>query len=160
MSRSPKGAKLSLANAETTATLVDRLRSVTPESRRRWGRMTAAEMLCHLADASECAFGRRDFVPVDHWFGRTVVKFVALRAPMRWPPNIPTRPEFDVRAGGTRPREFEADRARALSLLLELANLTEVPPKAAHPIFGRLSLWEWKRWGYLHVDHHLRQFSA
>jgi len=29
----------------------------------------------------------------------------------------------------------------------------------AHPIFGRMSLWEWQRWGYLHTDHHLRQFG-
>jgi hypothetical protein len=26
-----------------------------------------------------------------------------------------------------------------------------------HFLFGRLS--EWARWGYLHMDHHLRQFG-
>ena len=30
----------------------------------------------------------------------------------------------------------------------------------AHPIFGPLTRRAWMRWGYLHVDHHLRQFSA
>ena len=30
----------------------------------------------------------------------------------------------------------------------------------AHPIFGPMTLRAWMRWGYLHVDHHLRQFSA
>ena len=30
----------------------------------------------------------------------------------------------------------------------------------AHPIFGRMSEAEWLRWGYLHTDHHLRQFGA
>jgi hypothetical protein len=30
----------------------------------------------------------------------------------------------------------------------------------AHPIFGAMTRRAWMRWGYLHVDHHLRQFSA
>jgi hypothetical protein len=30
----------------------------------------------------------------------------------------------------------------------------------AHPIFGRMSRAAWLRWGYLHADHHLRQFGA
>jgi hypothetical protein len=30
----------------------------------------------------------------------------------------------------------------------------------AHPIFGALSQKGWLRWGYLHMDHHLRQFGA
>ena len=29
-----------------------------------------------------------------------------------------------------------------------------------HPLWGRMSEWEWGRWGYLHTDHHLRQFGA
>ena len=29
-----------------------------------------------------------------------------------------------------------------------------------HPLFGRMSEAAWLRWGYLHVDHHLRQFGA
>jgi hypothetical protein len=29
-----------------------------------------------------------------------------------------------------------------------------------HPIFGAMTEEEWMRWGYLHMDHHLRQFGA
>ena len=28
-----------------------------------------------------------------------------------------------------------------------------------HPIFGAMSVKDWMRWGYLHADHHLRQFG-
>jgi len=31
---------------------------------------------------------------------------------------------------------------------------------AAHPLFGRLTTAEWGRWGYRHMDHHLRQFGV
>jgi hypothetical protein len=29
-----------------------------------------------------------------------------------------------------------------------------------HPIFGAMSERAWLRWGYLHMDHHLRQFGV
>jgi hypothetical protein len=29
-----------------------------------------------------------------------------------------------------------------------------------HPIFGPMSRSAWLRWAYLHMDHHLRQFSC
>lgn len=28
-----------------------------------------------------------------------------------------------------------------------------------HPIFGEMTEAEWMRWGYLHCNHHLRQFG-
>ena len=28
-----------------------------------------------------------------------------------------------------------------------------------HPMFGPMSAADWMRWGYLHADHHLRQFG-
>jgi hypothetical protein len=30
----------------------------------------------------------------------------------------------------------------------------------SHPIFGPMSKADWLRWGYLHMDHHLRQFGC
>ncbi|HEV2663419.1 MAG TPA: DUF1569 domain-containing protein [Blastocatellia bacterium] len=29
-----------------------------------------------------------------------------------------------------------------------------------HPYFGAMSESQWMRWGYLHCDHHLRQFGV
>jgi hypothetical protein len=41
---------------------------------------------------------------------------------------------------------------------------TTAPPGTlvgqAHPIFGPMSDAAWLRWGYLHMDHHLRQFGV
>jgi hypothetical protein len=28
-----------------------------------------------------------------------------------------------------------------------------------HPMFGEMTEKDWMRWGYLHADHHLRQFG-
>jgi hypothetical protein len=91
---------------------------------------------------------------------RTLVKWIALYLPLRWPPGIPTRPEVDQQVAGTRPVEFAADVAE-LEALLELITTREKGfDWPVHPIFGRLSHAAWLRWAYLHTDHHLRQFGA
>ncbi|MEZ4455450.1 MAG: DUF1569 domain-containing protein [Gemmatimonadales bacterium] len=149
-----------LAEAADAGEIAARIRRVDPASERRWGTLTAPEMVCHLADAYECSLGRRTAKPAETWFKRTVLKFVALQVPLKWPPGYPTRPEFDPKRDGTRPGTFDADRERAARLAEELAAATTVPPGARHPGFGAMTLAEWKRWGYLHADHHLRQFSA
>jgi hypothetical protein len=87
-------------------------------------------------------------------FQRTVVKWIALKSPLRWLPGVKTRPEVDQEIGGTRPTEFGWD-VEALSRIVE--RFTRQPRELAwrpHPTFGAL------RWGYLHIDHHLRQFSS
>ena len=138
-----------------------RLRHVRPESAGRWGRMSAHQMVCHLSDSFRMAMGRKPVSPAASLLQRTIVKWTALYLPLRWPGGIPTRPEIDQCAGGgTRPTEFTADVAE-LEALLELFT---APARSfdwePHPTFGPLSDATWLRWGYLHMDHHLRQFGA
>jgi hypothetical protein len=137
--------------------LIRRLRGLEPKSQRRWGTMSPHEMLCHLADAFKGTMGERPFVPASTWFSRHVIKRIALHTPMRWPPGVPTRPEFDQKLQGTRPAVFEADRETASELIRRFA-----APDAhytSHPVFGVMTREEWLTWGERHVDHHLRQFG-
>ena len=89
---------------------------------------------------------------------RTLVKWIALHLPVRWPQGIRTVPEVDQTAGGTKPIEFFADLAELEALLNRFASHGGNRPP--HPIFGRMSEAQWLRWGYLHTDHHLRQFGV
>ena len=91
---------------------------------------------------------------------RTVIKWIALYVPLRWPPGIQTRPEVDPGAGGSRPVDFEADLAEVASLLKGIAAAGARRDWPPHPIFGPMSGAAWLRWAYLHTDHHLRQFGA
>jgi hypothetical protein len=137
-----------------------RLEALRPESVPRWGRMSAHQAVCHLADAFRFAVGRKPAHAAPGLVGRTVVKWIALYAPVRWARGIATTPEVDSERGGTRPAAFAADLAD-LAELVELAATTPgLVDGRAHPIFGRMSRAEWLRWGYLHADHHLRQFGA
>jgi len=66
---------------------------------------------------------------------------------------------MDQGAGGTPPGDFERDRD-GLLLLTERFCAADPGLKWRHPIFGELTDSERMRWGYLHMDHHLRQFGA
>jgi hypothetical protein len=149
-----------LARARDKAEILGRLRTVRPDSRRRWGRMTPHEMICHLNDSFLAVLGRRSVSMATGPLQRTLVKWLALYAPLPWPPGVATRPEIDQKIGGTPPGEFTADVAQLAALVELVATKPESFHGQQHPIFGPLSESTWLRWGYLHMDHHLRQFSA
>lgn len=134
-----------------------RLRCLAPDTPRKWGKMSAPEMVCHLNDSCRMALGQKPVVDVSTILQRTAVKWIALYLPMRWPPGLLTRPEIEQGIGGTCPGDFAADLAEQDALLGSLASRRDGWP--VHPIFGRMSTRAWLRWGYLHTDHHLRQFG-
>ena len=115
-------------------------------------------MVCHLADALRMATGDRPASPATGILQQTMIKWTALYAPLRWPVGIPTSPEIDQEQGGTKPADFARDVAE-VTMLLELFARRQPTGWASHPIFGRMSHRAWLRWGYLHTDHHLRQFG-
>jgi hypothetical protein len=138
--------------------LLVRLGRLQPDSPRMWGTMTSHEMLCHLGDSFQAVMGERAASPAETWFSRTVVKWIALHTSIPWPQGVPTRPEVDPKREGSRPLEFERDRARVVDLLHRF-----VGPGVAygrHPGFGAMTRDEWLLWGFGHVDHHLRQFRC
>ena len=141
------------------ASLVERIVSLTAGSTRRWGRMSAHQMLCHLTDSFRAVIGEREISRSRRPLPRAVLKWLVLRAPMKWPHNIRTRPEVAQDAGGTPPVEFDRDRQMLLDVMDRFCD-TPDDQRGWHPALGLLSHEEWMRWGYLHVDHHLRQFGA
>jgi len=150
-----------LARPQDKAEILRRLRQVRPDSPRHFGRMTAPQMICHLSDSFRAVMGRYPVSAARTLLSQTVLKWIALYAPMPWPPGYRTRPELDQAAGrGTAPAGFAADVAD-LEALVEV--FTTSPPafeRQPHPIFGSMSEAAWLRWAYLHMDHHLRQFGA
>jgi hypothetical protein len=148
-----------LARPRDRSEIVRRLTALRPDSVRRWGRMSAHQMVCHLNDGFRMATGDKAVSHIDSVLKGTIIKWMALYLPLRWPPGTVTRPEIDQEMGGTRPGDFAADVAQLVALIERTAK-TKSGDWQRHPIFGRMSESEWRRWGYLHVDHHLRQFGA
>ena len=136
--------------------MLARLLSLTPDSQRHWGRMSAPQMIAHLTDQ------------MHHVLGDEAV--AARPGPLRWPPvrlasiyllpwpkgRIKGPPEAFV----TQPKSWERD-VRELEALLErfaARDLKNTWPD--HALFGRMSARNWGVFVHKHFDHHLRQFGA
>ena len=92
--------KRALANSADKEQIVERLHKIQASSPTLWGRMTASQMICHLADSFRVTIGEKTWttrrisitwIPVPCWF----VKWVALDLPLPWPRGLKTRPEVD-----------------------------------------------------------------
>src|SRR5438309_1270440 len=143
-----------------TKDLMDRLQRLRPETRALWGKMNAHQMICHLNDSFGLAMSEKAASEDITFLNRTLVRWIALHSPIRWPKGVPTRPEMDQLIGGTPPTEFSRDAAALAAAIQRFAQNPKTFQFARHPIFGDLTDWEWVRWGYLHVNHRFRQFDV
>lgn len=150
----------SLAQPDTRAEIIARVHAVRPDSVRKFGVMTASEMIRHCTICLEAALGMHQVSPAETFFMRHVVKYIALYSPGPWPPGFKTRPEMDARRNGNRPGEFGSEVATLVQRVEEFGTRSSAGPWARHPMFGAMNESEWKRWAYRHTDHHLKQFSA
>ena len=148
-----------LENPSNLREISERLKNVSEQSVRQWGRMSTHEMLCHLSDSFVGLSGRGEVPSVANFWSRTIIKWMALRVPLKWPKGVPTVPEVDPQRNGTKPVEFARDHKRLEKDLESFVHAVSEGRCGEHPFFGPLSKHEWLRWGYLHADHHLRQFG-
>jgi len=150
----------SLYDPAARSALHARLGALRPHASRRWGRMSAHQAVCHLADSMRGVLGNRPIPPIPNLLVKTVGRVFALWTPLPWPRGTPTSPHVDqVAGGGTPPGDFERDVAELVALLDRFA-ATDPRSLSPHPVFGRLTRGEWGRWAWRHADHHLRQFGA
>lgn len=150
-----------IANEMDKSLLLSRLRQLKTDSTRRWGKMTPHQMICHLNDSFKSVIGERDVSPrKSNLLTRTVVRWIALYAPFKWPHGVPTMPENDQERGGTPPEDFKRDVDGLVTMIARVTSSPRDFQWRRHPLFGEMSERDWTRWGYLHVDHHLRQFGV
>lgn len=150
----------SLSDAACRQDLITRIQQLRPETPRLWGKMTAPQMICHLNDAFLGIIGEKAVSGPGGFSIWPVLKYVALYSPMKWPHGVPTMPEVDqLGGGGTPPVEFESDLRALLGTMDRFTRRPRDFEFRPHPLFKVMSEGQWMRWGYLHVDHHLRQFG-
>ncbi len=146
-----------LGDPECAREIRSRLATLTPVDLGQWGTMTVGEMVCHLREAYAGAIMEpKRLYKLGGPLPPPAMKFFALRTPITWPRNVETVPELK-RGAVTPPASWDSDLAgleSALTAFLAFERNTH-----RHPIFGNMKPWDWMRWGYLHADHHLRQFG-
>jgi hypothetical protein len=147
-----------LSNLADRQEITRRLAQVSAADTARWGSMNVNQMVCHLDDSYKVALGEKHASPATNFMQQTLIKWIALQTPMQWPKGVPTRPEIEQGKGGSTPIDFRQD---ITSLLLTFDRFCDALPSPCvrHPIFGEMTACNWMRWGFLHADHHLRQFG-
>lgn len=120
-----------------------RLQSVHATTPRRWGKMSAHQMVCHLADGFRLYMSLKTAPSVPVPYPRIFLKWAALWAPIPWPKGFKTAPELDQQSGGTPPAVFDADLRDLQNLVDRFTRQPRDFEWQPHPHFGRMSDAEW-----------------
>jgi hypothetical protein len=130
---------------------ITRLHHDTP---RQWGTMTAALTTCHLTDQLRVAM---DEIPArrrGNILTRTLIKWYVLNFVTEISKGkIKTVSEMQSTDVG----DWENDIHLLCNAIDRFPRCQQFAP---HPVFGPMSPTEWGKLGYIHLDHHLRQFGV
>ena len=131
-----------------------RIAALSPNSTRRWGRMSTGQMVWHCNQVLKTSLGDMQVVPRRPPFPVALLKVMLFHMP--WPHGAPTAPEY---VAGV-PRDFEAERKQCLELIDRFAARRVEDGGWGPAVFGEISGREWSCLQARHLDHHLKQFSA
>jgi hypothetical protein len=148
--------RASMFEDDVRAVFESRIRRLQPDSRRRWGRMNAAQMVCHLSDQLRMSLGDISAKTVSTPLRYPVVKHLVIDV-LPWPKGrIKGPPE----AFTTSPTDWQRDITTLLDLLQRFGKEQSRPHWPPHPMFGTMTGPLWSRLTCRHFNHHLNQFGA
>ena len=136
--------------------LSDRLLTLSANHPSPWGKMSAQQMVCHLAESLRMALGELPVAPKNLPLRYPPIKqLIVYVAP--FPKNAPTAPELVITAT---PNEWAGDVRTLTTLMDRFVARGPAGPWVDHPAFGRLSSRAWGVLVYRHMDHHFKQFGV
>ena len=135
--------------------IIDRINKLTAQTQRQWGKMDVAQMLAHVQQPIEVAYGKRELK--SHWLLKIIGPLFKTKLYNGQPykQGLPTDRSY-VMTGTV--KDFEKEKQQLLQLIDRFhdANLTS----ASHPVFGTFTKEQWSLATWKHLDHHLRQFGV
>ena len=120
-----------------------------------WGRMNIYQMVKHNILWGEMISGKTKYKQV--FLGRLIGRMLlknALKDGKVMPRNAPTAPGLIVSANGN----VSAEKAKWIAQIEQLAHFSN--SGFVHPFFGKMTIEQIGHHGYMHIDHHLRQFGC
>ena len=148
----------SMFNAPDRAAIAARIDRLVPDAPRRWGKMTAPQMVWHLDAQLRSLLGELKVAPRGNAITRSaLMKWFIIDSPLPWPRGkAPTSPEFARHAPG----EWPQDVAKLKLDLERWASRIPGGSACVHPAFGPLDARQTGRLIWRHFDHHLQQFGV
>lgn len=139
--------------------VIDRVNSLTCDTKQKWGKMNVGQMLAHCNVTYEMAFDESKTKKPKGFKGWMLKKFVKpiVCNDKPYKQNGRTAPEFIK----TDKYEFESEKSRLINYIKKTTSLTgkHFEGKTSHS-FGILTEQEWNNMFYKHLDHHLNQFGV
>lgn len=133
-----------------------RIDALTPRASRKWGRMTAHEMVCHLTDSVESAFDEEQEALGTGALARQPLKWLVINV-LPWPKGKMESPE---RLRRRKPTDWSTDVRALHDALDRLAARSADARWPASDVFGALTRSEWGALLRTHMNHHLKQFGV
>jgi len=138
------------------SSIESRLKALSPDTPRKWGTMTADQMLWHLNQFLSFALGEGSYerqkssIPIP----KPIFRFLLLNMP--WPKSAPTHPNAVAKGK----HDFAAERKRCLALIDRFVSRPLDGTWPVDPAFGEVTGQFTSRLQAKHFDHHLRQFNS
>jgi len=144
-----------LHDPQHKAEILRRLKTLSPNAVRRWGKMSVSQMLWHVNEAMEGALGRIQAEPMKVPLPRPLLKFLVLNFP--WGKGAPTLKRWVPQSDNY---DFASEQARCLRLVGELASKPLEDAWPDSPTLGRMRGSDVSRLHAKHLNHHLTQFGV
>ncbi|MDQ0781736.1 DUF1569 domain-containing protein [Chryseobacterium sp. W4I1] len=139
--------------------IIDRISLLTENSSRKWGKMTASQMLKHCDLVLKVALRKVELPAINILF-KTIGMVTKIEMQVfnnGIPSNMPTFQKLIVNFEC----DFDESKTNLLNTLNEFRTASEnkdLPDH--HRLFGTMTEKDWGFLEYKHLDHHLKQFNV
>lgn len=144
----------SIFDQEARTAIIDRINSLTENSKAQWGKMSVSQMMKHCSQWDEMALGKKKYKQslLGKLFGKIALKDMMKDEPVK--KNLPTVPSFKIKEDAG----FAHEKDKWIRLMNEYKDYSG--DGFIHPFFGPMTSEQIGRLVHKHADHHLRQFNG
>mgnify|MGYP003562884197 FL=1 len=146
-------------DAKDAQEYINRINNLTPETQRKWGKMSVNQVLAHLNVAYDLTFMPEKF-PKPSFIAKFLLsRFVKPKITNEIPykQSLPTSPVFII----ADERNFEEEKAKLIGNIQRVQQLGREAFEGKENInFGKMTAQGWNNMFAKHLNHHLDQFGV
>ena len=146
-------------DAKDAQEYINRINNLTPETQRKWGKMSVDQVLAHLNVAYDLTFTPEKF-PKPSFIAKFLLsRFVKPKITNEIPykQSLPTSPVFII----ADERNYEEEKAKLIGNIQRVQQLGREAFEGKENInFGKMTAQCWNNMFAKHLNHHLDQFGV
>ena len=146
-------------DAKDAQEYINRINNLTPETQRKWGKMSVDQVLAHLNVAYDLTFTPEKF-PKPSFIAKFLLsRFVKPKITNEIPykQSLPTSPVFII----ADERNYEEEKAKLIGNIQRVQQLGREAFEGKENInFGKMAAQDWNNMFAKHLNHHLDQFGV